>query len=287
MSFRKYGQRTMKSYPRKRYSGGVKGRGVSRSRLMSKYKSRASGPLSYPQKGPELKVLEGSTRFAQPGWSGVNNGAIRCSTEPLYRVLNLIPVGSGVSARIGRRVEMQTLQMRFCARQNSQFNGEGGGSFLRLLVVYDRQPTGDYPGVNDLLAVTTYGNNGLAAATSTSFDPLGNININFRDRFKILMDEKLVFNGPNDQSSAPGNGAASVASFSGGVGLSCDKYLKLKGLSTMFGADNGAGAGLTISDIKTGALYLVTVSTAGDDGGTFAESPYVVDFCTRLIYSDK
>jgi len=119
------------------------------------------------------------------------------------------------------------------------------------MLVYDRQPNGTYPAINDLL-------NGLPQSNTLN-DPTGanlitaNLNHNNFERFSILMDkmfclprfcaaEANVVEGPT------GNGQY--------LPWFVDEYIKLKDLETSY---KGTAAPEVIADINTGNLFLLMI----------------------------
>jgi hypothetical protein len=123
------------------------------------------------------------------------------SQHCLY-ALNCVSAGTAVNQRVGRRIEMQRLDMRIsCAGLPFQRNGfpmkelyspsAVANPFCRFVVVYDRQPTGSAPSLYQIISGLGY--TGLAAVTTDHPDPRAGVNINFRDRFALLADKTCKF----------------------------------------------------------------------------------------------
>jgi hypothetical protein len=110
--------------------------------------------------------------------------------------------------------------------------------YVRILIVYDLQPNGKLPLLNELLYVysTNDGQIGYAPSGFTSF-----MNLNNRDRFIVVLDERIALN--------------TFSSTSGPI------YTKFKELATetIYGQGNA---------INTGALYLWMFCTNGYTNGT-------------------
>lgn len=137
-------------------------------------------------------------------------------------LLNQIPQGVSVNDRVGKRLCLETLQVRgsFEAGSTAIFNK------VALLVVYDKRPSGTLPSITDI----------LEAANSTALNNTQN-----EGRFDVLfrIDEGMV-------------GGATLLDTTYSV---ADFEVDLQGRPTTYKA-LGTGA---IADISEGALYLVTV----------------------------
>jgi len=137
----------------------------------------------------------------------------------------------------------------------------------RLLIVYDRQPAGALPVIQDILQSRSQ--TGAATTTGNS-----EINLDNRDRFTIIRDLEwflpsctntagVLTNGPN----FPGTDEK----------MDLNVFIKLKGLGTHYKSTSNPA---TIADIATGALYCCFVCTSND-----ATWDARVGF--RLRYDDK
>lgn len=142
-------------------------------------------------------------------------------------LLNIIGQGAASNQRVGKRVALKSLQIR-----GAVFSS--GGTVYEdaaVVVVYDKMPCGTMPVKTDIF---------------TTGDTYGFINDQNSDRFVILkrFDYNLTGNVSGNIDGANSNSI-----------VSCDFYLPLKGLPTVYKA-LGTGA---IGDISTGALYLMFV----------------------------
>lgn len=155
----------------------------------------------------ELKFVDTSNIGVQPA-SGVMTVGALCN--------GIVP-GSGASNRIGRKIVMKSILLRWSIALSPTTTQ--GGTF-RVMIVYDKQANATAPVVTDILLSANY----------TSQNNLSN-----RDRFVILSD--MI----TDPISAGGN-----------YSLSGKLYKKLN-LETMY----NAGVAGTIGDITTGSLYIL------------------------------
>jgi len=91
-------------------------------------------------------------------------------------LLNGIITGTGPTQRIGRKIQMKSLILRWQASVNARDQP------IRIMIVYDRQPNGDQVAISEIMAAT-----GPVSATDPNF--LSNMNLSNSDRFVILADE--------------------------------------------------------------------------------------------------
>lgn len=180
--------------------------------------------------------------------------------------LNLIQVGSGFYQRVGRKIEMKSLTIKGISATLRTVVNESIG---RILVIYDRQTNGALPAIADILQGTDQTGANVTSAYS-------GINLNYRDRFLILKDEKFYLPSLTDTAGVITN-----------LGLHDNTqqfpmfkcHLKLKNLETMFRADTSPAV---IGDIATGGLYLVVMGSL-----TSASTGWSFFWESRLRYGDK
>lgn len=176
--------------------------------------SMRTGGWANPSRGGELKFVDVSygtdVTVSTSAWSaGV--------------LLNGLANGSDASTRIGRKITMKSLLIRFYATMAATSTG---GSVIRYLVVYDKQANATAPAITDILLADEF----------SSYNNLSN-----RDRFVTLVD--YITEPISD------NGAKST----GGV------IFKRINLETMF----NAGSAGTIGDITSGSVYIFNCQTGG------------------------
>lgn len=156
-------------------------------------------------------------------------------------LLNGLSLGTDYSNRIGRKVYMTSVQFSGYVQADAAAVATGAAvtsytQQVRLLIVYDRQPNGAAPAVTDVLTVAA---------------PQAQLNLNNRDRFKILFDKHYVFGPVVAQAAAP-----TITTASEPLIYNFNPMVKMT-LPTIF---NGGNAG-TVADMSTGSLYLVAVGT--------------------------
>ena len=191
-------------------------------------------------------------------------------------VLNLIAPGTGSFNRVGRKIRMKSVRLfGECTYTCSDVDtlGDLNGGLLRMVVVYDHQPSGVIPTFDSIFGVT------LQDGTETTgfLDPLKYDNMG---RFRVLRDIKIEAN-PGAWVNAGGTQDRLVMKF-------CfDEYVKLRDpktnqpLETVY---SGQSSPCTIADISTGGLY---VFFRVDDNVANKQSWNVTDDSTaRLRYYD-
>jgi len=185
-------------------------------------------------KAPQFNIVKGSSTTAQAkrtgGWANPAKGAevkfldtspsgtisFASSTFATGVLLNGCINGSDASTRIGRKINIKSLLIRYEGHLAS--TSTGGGCF-RILVVYDKQANATAPAITDVLLTDHF---------------LSANNLSNRDRFTTIFDHIT------DNVSANGEYLVS------------DVLYKRLSLETMFNAGN---AGI-IGDIASGSIYL-------------------------------
>ena len=139
-------------------------------------------PANKYARGSEIKALD----------VGISMGFDQAGS---IAALNLIQAGSSFFNRIGRRIEMKSLQLNLQINPIPPTANEFYPSqTIRLLIVYDSQTNGAFPAISDILQSTSQ-----AGVNQTSNYAL--LNLNNRDRFTIIRDIKLVTPGYNTDAN--------------------------------------------------------------------------------------
>lgn len=157
-------------------------------------------------------------------------------------VLNNMSQGTDSIARIGRRINMKSVFIRYMLDSNFTEN-----IFFRTILVVDMQSNGALPAWTDIFVDTN----------STTLT-----NLNNRDRFRILLDRQDVI-----EPGISGGGPIAIGTGNAGGATICFKqlYKKLNFVTTY-----NAGIQGTIADIQTGALLLCTIASVTNAGqGTY------------------
>jgi len=210
-----------------------------------------------------MMTLQREIKFVD---NALTNTLFRSAATPPVGVYLGGPVqGAAPYQRVGQKIMNKSIHIRGIV-VNSATSTEDLG---RILVVYDRQPNGAVPTYATLIA--SY----IAAGTSASTAYDG-INMNNRERFKVLCDEQFRFPACTNTSGvltnlaqidATGNTAAAKWNF--------ERFIRLKDLVTHFNTTNGGGIG----DVTTGALLMFVVSQGNDSCWTF-------NWSSRLRFDD-
>lgn len=202
----------------------------------------------------EVKALDVSNLTAAPGGVQLN-----FNTTGSIIPLNLIQAGSSFFNRVGRKVELRSIEFQMI-QQPLNVSRANGTDTLRVAIVYDRQTNGALPALADIFQDTEQ--NGTNTTASQS-----GLNLNNRDRFSIVMDKRFMLPAATATAGVLTNvWPNSMGGDKGaddGVGL-IHEYRKLGGLLTHYKADSSPAV---IGDVATGALYLVVFadSTAGTE----------------------
>jgi len=168
-----------------------------------------TGGWANPSQGPELKFVESGTTLTASGSTFTAPGATT--------LMNGLANGSDASTRIGRKVVLKSLYVRW---SYSLAATSVGGSPARIIIFFDKQANAFAPNNTDVLAASEFNRPN---------------NLSNRDRFITLYDHITP--------TVSANGEYSVAG-------SCYKKLNLE---TIF---NQGTAG-TIGDITSGSIYIM------------------------------
>lgn len=170
----------------------------------------------------------------ETGFVDTAGAAYNFDTTGSIAHISVIPQGSSVNQRIGKKVVLKSIQCRgaFVNNSTAVYND------VALLLIYDRRPTGSLPSVTDV----------LNTASAQSFNNDAN-----SGRFQILkrIDCEMI-----------GNPTLITDKYA----MSADFFLDLKSKPWVAKAV-GSGA---IGDVEEGALYVLTVgnNAAGTTAAT-------------------
>lgn len=163
-------------------------------------------------------------------------------------LLNGVVQGTDFTQRIGRKFNMKSLLLRLNCYPNSATNCPVG-DIVRVLVVYDCQTNSAAPVVGDILEFVSFES------------PM---NLNNRDRFKVIMDKTFNMNPNSYTAGALTTGAP--------VTRSVKKFKKL-GLEVI-----NSGTGATVGSIQTGGLFLVTLGLVNNGSN--------INWYSRMRFTD-
>jgi len=172
----------------------------------------------------------------------VDPASYNANTTGVLTLLNGVATGTDFTNRIGRKIRLKSIYIRGYCQPEDQTTGN---NLARMIVVYDMQSNGAAPTVTDI----------LKSATSVA-----QLNLDNRDRFKVLIDKQLAM-GQFDSTTAGATNAAAPTIHQ------IKKYKKLN-LEVLF---NGTAA--TVGSIATGSIYMLTIgAVASGVGSTFTVS---------------
>lgn len=179
------------------------------------------------------------------------NGSNDLSTGLICLNCGIQP-GSAFYQRIGTKINMKSVHIRWAMGWTyAALTSAAGAAYneIRVMLVYDRQPNGAYPGIADILGVNDTGSVTMNAG----------INMANRSRFTMLRDQMFDFDAASQ------------------IGKTCNWYVKLKGLETEYKAGTA-----DIAAISTGSLLFLFWY----DGEGAVVQPDIVDFESRVRYYD-
>lgn len=227
------------------------------SRSVSRQKKfRKVNPVSQSQVVPAKSVVEIKS-------VDVNQGTLtgNFSTTPTFILLNAMRLGTDFYQRVGRKIVMKSLRVTGIIVPSGSV--ATSASYMRMMVVYDKQSNGAAPAITDIITDV----NGSGATGTNSY---AGKNLNYRDRFVILRDHAML--GP----IVSAGGAISTYSIDPAAkdnGYLIDWYIPMDH-EVVYRADVGS-----ISDIATGGLYVIFY-------GSTATASWEFQGRARLRYKD-
>lgn len=243
-----------------------------KSRKRSSMSSRLRKKLSAPRKKSRVSRLPATLRSSSTEIKSCDVPQFNQKLENNVlnpKLLNGIIEGAAFYQRVGRKIEMKSLQIKgwMAPDENTTQDITQRG---RILIVYDRQANGVAATWDDV--IQSYSNTGAVSNGSLDF-----VNLDNRDRFVILRDIEMIMPSVTRIGTVDVfmQGTASHGN-SAGEEFMINEYIPLKGLVTQFkGATGGIG------DISTGSLLFFTHGTSGPN-----ESGWFTQVACRLRYRD-
>jgi len=147
--------------------------------------------------------------------------------------INGVATGTDFTDRVGRKIYMKSISIRFHIVPAT--TSQATGNYVRLLVIYDSQTNGAAPLVADVLRSASY---------------LSHMNLNNRDRFKILMDKTFCMNCTTYTAGALTAGSPVPKKF--------NLYKKLSHEVIFQGTAN------TVGSVATGGIFVIPIAAADD-----------------------
>lgn len=252
----------MMPYAKKRSRSQSRGRTYKKSRTTRSSRGRRTNVVVLKSSG-ELKGADTGLSRATAIEETTNSNA-------KIMVLNGISPGSASYNRIGRKIRMQSIRVTGhiqTLRINEAVTGDMYGNYVRMVIVYDKQPSDALPNFDTIFGRTlTSGIEDSGILENLRYDNTG--------RFRVYMDEKIEF--PAEFNNLNAGTADRVRNFK-----LFDKYVKLPNLPTVY---SGQSIPTTIADISSGALYFIIRAYIDDSTQT---EMYIDNATARLRYYDN
>lgn len=173
--------------------------------------------------------------------------SVQCNTGGSITLLNGTAQGTDFTNRIGRKIICKSVFIRgTCGLEVAEAGNMGTAiacpsQQARCIILIDYQPNGALPAMTDILQSVA----GLSASQQQ-------LNLNNRDRFKIVSDSTYSFDGYYVNNTA----TTAVAAFGRTINQ-IKKYKKLN-LETIYNSGSTGG----VADIQSGALIMAWIGSA-------------------------
>lgn len=223
-----------RKYPYNPYTGGL----PKAARRNYKYGLRTGRiPLAPPRTGGYWGIKR-RMGLNEKKTIDVDRAAYVADTTGSVTLLSGVATGTDFTDRIGRKIIMKSIYVKgFLFNIDNTTNP----SLCRLILVYDNQTNGAAPVIGDIL--------------KQSFSE-SQLNLNNRDRFKIIADKTYVLGGIDTTATQAIAGSPTVGKV---------KIYKKCSYEEVF---NGTTA--AVGSIATGAVWLITIGNVGvNTGGEF------------------
>jgi len=165
------------------------------------------------------------------------------TTNASMFTLNLIQQGAGSWNRVGRKSHLTSLRLKGFLNwtQTPTFaTGAGTSSFIRWIVVWDKQPSGAaVPTFDAIFGITAQD------GTESCPDITCPLKFDVMDRYRVIRDGCWYPRSDSVPAFGTGPSMNHVTEF--------DEYIKLPNLESLY---SGQTAPMTIADISAGALYI-------------------------------
>jgi len=245
------------------------GRGITPGNLSRYAVSRYQG---YGKYGAEVKRVDYGfyQNYANPYVVDATLPTyLQISTSGLVQMVNVCQQGVGISQRVGNKICMKSLRLRFVIQPTGNAGGQFGEN-LRFMVIYDRNPNGMYPASNLILSQISQANTVIAGTY------LDNLNPNLLDRFVTMLDKRVYL-----PALDTANGVASTYLTTPTVmdSFIIDEFVKLRDLETIYSATSSP---MVVANVQVGALYLLAM---GDIAA--GSEQWCLKGNTRLTYHDN
>lgn len=179
--------------------------------------------------GPEKKFLD--TAITAPAFG---DGVVTVGATTFILCNGMVQGTSGIT-RIGRQITVKSVAVNFMLKPAATTTA----GLFRLMLIWDHQANGAAPAITDIVGFND-------AATTTANQITAPLNLQNRERFKVILDKRFPV------------GQIIANSMVMPVIDHLEKFRKQNVVVTY----NAGNAG-TVADIATESLYLVLLTTAG------------------------
>ncbi len=176
-------------------------------------------------------------------------------------LMNGIMMGDAFYQRDGNKIAMRNMHIRGYIHPRPDLPSGATDPYtsapgkLRMIIVYDRQPTGALPELGDLLR--SHNTNGLADTNDCS-----EINLNSRARFAVLRDREWIAPSFEYNVATKRITSGHQPGYMGeGEPWVINEFIKLKDLGTVY---KGSANPMTIAHVSSGAIYMVLIKSGAD-----------------------
>jgi len=196
---------------------------------------------------PGIGTIRRTYTIPELKYKDTSDGGSTIDESGNITLLNALALGTAATARVGMRINMRSVHLKYIitgptyTSTNSAF---AQYAHARVMLVLDLQPNGATPTLSDILEDTTAG-----------IGILSPIYLANGARFKVLYDKRHVVNAQTVIAAANTTQNTMLLSVYDEI------YLKLSHEVQYSDSNNG-----DITDIKTGALFLVTLTSNASAG---------------------
>lgn len=197
-------------------------------------------------------------------WVDTTTGNKNFSLTGAFSLINGLQRGTDVYQRVGRRIKIVSINIRglFFVLQDGAVPSI---DYLRMMLVYDREPNGSLPNLNEILQDTS-------EANATSTNSISHMNLVNSDRFAIIKDWSIAI----PAKAASGTSAPSQSLLDNGfAAINWNKKVNLD-------VKYNSGTVGDVTDITTGSLFLVFVGLE-----TTANSQFGAQMQCRIRFTDS
>lgn len=173
----------------------------------------------------------------------INGTTYQINTTGSVTALCTPQLGTDLANRVGRRIKLTSVYIRGDVGLEAAYTSAAvqvHAQQARFILFMDYQPNGIIASATDL----------LTQATSW-----GQLNLNNRERFKVLKDKTFVFDNYEKSAATDANWGRTIYNF---------KCFKKLDEDCVFNSNNLG----TIGDIQTGALYMLWIGSLASGANT-------------------